>query len=140
MDFKTREDFLDYLEDLPAPDPYAHLESEEAAAWFRMCPNNKTPFTDGLIDGLQAQDIYAQHAQKLNGLLDKLMCGPTLDDVAELRDVLRAVLIDNAKSEAKTAGLAYTMQRRNERARAMVARNFNFDDEYEPRTYMGVAS
>lgn len=73
------------------------LENFEASEWLTATDAPKDAAIQLLLDGLC--EMSGSDATRLNTLFVRLLCSPSFDDMGEIRDSLRSILIDGCKSE-----------------------------------------
>lgn len=132
MKFSTRREFISDLAYLPvAFNEELHIDADEAAQWVSLEQGEATPFAANLFGG---SSHYAKYAPKLNRLIERVMGNASMDDMADLRDTLRAMVIDQVRDEVVASGIAFMSQR------ARIAQQEREDDAMEDRAYWARAS
>lgn len=124
--FSSRDAILDTITD-GGREPvdfhrHMHLEADEAAAWI-LFDDIHHPFAERILGSLNVS--HATKA-KADALLEKLMGNISADDLCELRDVLREVLIDDARAEIVQEGPRY--QRKHKLPTATQVAAFDWDE------------
>lgn len=91
----------EFAKDITSAEQFTHLEADEASTWLRA--KDAVPFqTDAvgaLLDAVTGDAIG--RAERLNELLHRVLTGVMADDLIELRDLLRAYLIDECKRDIR---------------------------------------
>ena len=78
----------------------SYLDSSEALAWLSNATNEKDPVVT-LTFGLNL--VKDARREKLNTLIEALLADITFDQMSDLRDLLRAVLIDECRWQIREA-------------------------------------
>jgi hypothetical protein len=78
----------------------SYLDSSEALAWLSNATNEKDPVVT-LTFGLNL--VKDARREKLNTLIEALLADITFDQMNDLRDLLRAVLIDECRWQIREA-------------------------------------
>ena len=80
---------------LKAIDPaVSYLDSDEAFSWLNEADNDHDPVSTLAVGLRLVTDV---RREKLNRLIEMMLKDITLDQMSDLRDLMRAVLIDECK-------------------------------------------
>ena len=114
----SRKAFIEQIDGYSEPiENDLHIENDEAAAWIASEPGVDVPFFNTLLGGLGV-NVSPVDMAKLDRLIAALLGDPTVDQMCELRDQLRAILIDCARSEIVPTTLAVRRFRMDREERA----------------------
>ena len=101
MKINSLDEFHADLVDTKIPvDNRMHIESDEARQLIPLLNlgaiKSKAPFTDAFIQG--SSDFDDRNIAKLERLLSATLSDISIDDLVDLRDLIRVALVDEARS------------------------------------------
>ena len=103
--YPSQEAILDALTEEPVNfTPDMDIEADEAASWIRNDKAYEHPFAVMLFGGF---DFPAKTMERADVLLERVMNATDVDDLVELRNIIRSAFIDMARAEICEAGVKY---------------------------------